>query len=76
MGNDEAFLTNTINWDSSSTKSISSKMIEVKSDCHTINNYFNLKVRPWQVSIIIDIIKLKKNIYAIAETNAGKSLIY
>ncbi len=41
-----------------------------------INTHFNLKAKPWQVNAIMNITKCKKNIYAIVDINASKSLVY
>lgn len=76
MGNDKAFLTSATNWKPSSTRSISTKLVEVESVRRVINTYFNLKARPWQVNAVIDITKRKRDVCAIAGTNAGKSLVY
>ena len=51
-------------------------MVEVETVCRAINTHLNLKARPWQVSIVIDITKHKRDVCAIARTNAGKSLLY
>lgn len=40
-----------------------------------INKYFKLKARPWQVSILVNIIQ-KKNVCTIASINASKNLVY
>lgn len=76
MNNDEAFLTSAANWEPSSTRNISTKMVEVESVRRAINTHFNLKARPWQVNVVLDITKYKRDVCAIAETNAGKSLVY
>lgn len=75
-GRDHFYLTIVVNWEPASTKKISIKVKEVKSICQVINIHFNHKAKPWQVSAIIDIAKRKTDIYAIARTNAGKSLVY
>ena len=51
-------------------------MPEVSCIRQAIHARFGLKARPWQVSVLIDITEKKRNICAIASTNAGKSLIY
>ncbi len=51
-------------------------MKEVESVRQVINTHFNIKARPWQVSIIIDITKCKRDICAIIDTSANKSLVY
>ena len=50
-------------------------MSKVNCIHHVINKQFGLKAKPWRISVLIDII-LKKNICAIASTNAGKNLVY
>lgn len=44
--------------------------------CQAINERFNVKAKPWQISIVIDITKQKQDVYAIASTNASKNFIY
>ena len=51
-------------------------MIEINTVRRAINKRFNVKTRPWQVSVVIDITKRKRVVCAIAGTNAGKSLVY
>lgn len=75
-GSDSFFLTSATNWEPASTREISTKMKEVESVRQVINTHFNLKARPWQVSVVIDITKHKKDVCAIAGTNAGKCLVY
>ncbi len=50
-------------------------MKKVENICQVINTHFNLKVRPLQVDVVIDIIKYKRDIYAIIGTNIGKSFV-
>lgn len=50
-------------------------MLKIDHIHQLINKYFELKVRPWQVSILINIMQ-KKNVYIIASTNASKNLVY
>ena len=75
-GQDHFFLTNAINWEPASTKKISIKIKGIKNIRQIINIYFNLKARPWQIGAVIDIIKYKRDICAIANTNADKSFVY
>lgn len=44
--------------------------------CRLINKQFNIKARLWQVCMVVNITKYKQDIYAIAGTNANKSLVY
>lgn len=73
---DAGFLTSAANSELATTRAISTKMTEVKAVCQAINEQFNVKARPWQVSVVIDITKQKREVCAIAGTNAGKSLVY
>lgn len=75
-GRDHFFLTSGINWEPASTREISTKVKEVESVRQVINTHFNFKARPWQVGAVIDITKRKRDVCAIAGTNAGKSLVY
>ena len=75
-GRDHFFLTSAINWEPASTREISTKVKEVESVRQVINTHFNFKARPWQVGAVIDITKRKRDVCAIAGTNAGKSLVY
>lgn len=70
------FLTSAINWELASTKEISTKVKEVKSVCFVMNTHFKYKTKPWQVDFIMDIIKCKRNICAIAGTSNSKNLVY
>ncbi len=74
-GRDHFFLTSALNWEPVSTREISTKMKEVKSVCQVINTHFKLKATPWQVDAVMDVTKHKKDICAIADTNAGKSFV-
>lgn len=73
---DAGFLTSTANWELATIRAISTKMTEVNTVCQAIKKQFNVKARLWQVSIVIDITKQKRDVCAIADPNAGKSLIY
>lgn len=42
----------------------------------SMSSQFNVKARPWQVSVVVDITKQNRDVCAIAGTNAGKSLVY
>ena len=75
-GRNRFFLTSAVNWEPASTREISTKMKEVESVRQVINTHFNLKARPWQVGAVMDITKRKRDVCAIAGTNAGKSLAY
>ena len=75
-GRDHFFQTSAVNWELASTREISIKMKKVESVHQVINTHFNLKARLWQVGAIMDITKRKRDVYAIADTNAGKNLIY
>lgn len=70
------YLTSAINWKLASTRKISIKVKKVKSVRQIINTHFNLKAKPWLVNAVIDITKYKKDVCAIARTNAGKNLVY
>lgn len=76
INNNEAFLTSAANWQSSSTKNNSTKVVEVKLVHRAINIYFNIKVRPWQMNVILNIRKYKKDFYTIAKRTANKTLMY
>lgn len=41
-----------------------------------INEQFNVKARPWQISVVVNITRRNRDVCAIAGTNAGKSLVY
>lgn len=69
-------MTSTINWKLANIREISTKVKDVKSVRQVINIHFNFKVRPWQISAVIDITKRKRDIYAIAGISASKSLVY
>ncbi len=73
---DQGFLTSAANWERGSTRDICTRMSEVDHIRRVINERFGLRARPWQVSIVVDITLKKKDVYAIAITNAGKSLVY
>lgn len=51
-------------------------MKKIKTIFQVINIYFKLKVKPWQISAVIDIIRCKKELLIIAGTSAGKNLVY
>lgn len=51
-------------------------MPEVNRIRRLINEYFGLKAKPWQVSVLVDITKKKRDACAIVSTNSGKSLVY
>lgn len=51
-------------------------MPEVDRIRRLINEHFGLKARSWQVSVLVDITQKKRDVYAIASTNAGKNLVY
>ncbi len=51
-------------------------MPEVDRIRQVISGRFGLNTRPWQVCVFVDITDKKRDIYAIASTNAGKSLVY
>ena len=69
-------LTSAANWERGSTQDICARMLEVSRICQGIYAQFGLKARPWQVSVLIDICQKKRDICALASTNAGKSLVY
>ena len=72
----EGFLTSAANWETASTRDISARTPEVDLVRRAINRQFNVKARPWQVSVVFDITKRNRDVCAIAGTNAGKSLVY
>lgn len=51
-------------------------MPEVDRIRRLINEHFELKARPWQVSVLVDITQKKRDVCAIASTNTSKSLVY
>lgn len=51
-------------------------MSEVDHISQIITEYFRLNARLWQVSVLVNIMHKKKNVYVIASTNASKSLVY
>ena len=51
-------------------------MLEVDCIRRVIIKCFRLKARPWQISVLVDIVHKKRDIYTIANTNASKSLVY
>lgn len=69
-------LTSAANWEHGSTQNICTRMPEVSYIHHGIYVQFGLKARPWQVSVLIDICQKKRNVCALASTNAGKNLVY
>lgn len=73
---DQGFLTSAANWERGSTRDICARMPEVDRICRVINERFVLKARPWQVSVLVDITLKKRDVCAIASTNAGKRLVY
>lgn len=73
---DAGFLTSAANWELATTRAISAGMTEVNAVRQAINERFNAKARPWQVGVVIDITKRKRDVCAIAGTNAGKRLVY
>lgn len=76
IGNDKAFLISAANWELLSIININTKMVEVELVCYIINTHFNLKVRLWQMNIVINITKYKKDVCIITGTNTGKNLVY
>lgn len=70
------FLAKSANWKMASIGEISSRIPEVDLICRAINEQFNIKVRPWQVDVVVDITKRKQNVCIIADINVGKSLVY
>lgn len=73
---EQGFLVSAANWEHGSTRNICARMPEVDRICRVINERFGLKARPWQVSVLVDITLKKRDVCAIASTNAGKSLVY
>ena len=73
---DQGFLTSAANWERGSTRDICARMPEVDRIRRVITKRFRLKARPWQVSVLVDITHKKRDVCAIASTNAGKSLVY
>lgn len=73
---DAGFLTSATNWDRGSTREIFARMPEVARIRRAINEHLGLKARPWQVSVVADITQKKRDVCALASTNAGKSLVY
>lgn len=69
-------MTSAANWKPVSAREISTKVKKFERVRPVINTHFNLKAKPWQISAIMDITKCKKDVYAIIDTNAGKSFIY
>ncbi len=51
-------------------------MLEMDRICQVISGCFGLKARLWQVSVLVDITLKKRDVYAIASTNASKNLVY
>ncbi len=73
---DQGFLTSAANWERESTRDICARIPEVDYICQVINGRFGLKARSWQVSVMVDITHKKRDVCAIASTNAGKCLVY
>lgn len=73
---DTGFLTCSAKWELATTQAISANMKEVNIICGVINEQFRVKARPWQVSVVIDITKRRRDVCIIAGINAGKSLVY
>lgn len=73
---DQEFISSAANWKRDSTRNIFARMPEVDYIQRVINNRFGLKAQPWQVSVLVDIVMKKRDVCAIASTNAGKSLVY
>lgn len=73
---DQEFLTSVANCEHGSTRNICARMPEVDHICQVINKRFGLRPRSWQVSVVVDITLKKRDMGAIASTNAGKSLVY
>ena len=69
-------LTSAANWECGSTQDICARMPEVSRIRQGIYAQFGLKARPWQMSVLIDICQKKRDVCALASTNAGKSLVY
>lgn len=63
-------------WEAASTKETNAANLEVDSIRRVVNTRFNLRAKPWQVSLLIDICKQKRDVCVLAGTNAGKSLTY
>ena len=72
----DALLANSANWEPASTRDISAGIPEVDLVRRAINDQFNVKAKPWQVSVVVDITKRNQDVFAVAGTNAGKSLVY
>lgn len=72
----DILLANSANWEVVSIRQISVRILEVDLACQVINRQFNIKTKPWQVSIVVDITKWKWDIYIIASTNTSKNLVY
>lgn len=69
-------LANSAKWKPASMRNINIGIPGVYLVCQIINEQFDVKARPWQISVVVDIIKQNWDICAIADTNAGKSLVY
>lgn len=70
------FLTCSAKWELATTQAISTNMKEVDTIRRVINEQFRVKARPWQVSVVINITKRRRNVCVIAGTNTGKSFVY
>lgn len=53
----DALLVNSANWEPASTRDISAGIPEVDLVYQAINEQFNVKARPWQVSVVVNITK-------------------
>lgn len=73
---EQGFLASAANWEHGSTKNICARMPEVDCICRVINEQFDLKAKSWQVSVLVDITLKKRDVCAIASTNASKNLVY
>lgn len=73
---DQGFLTSVTNWEYGSTRDICGRMPKVDHICRVITRHLRLKARPWQVNVLIDITHNKRDVYVIASTNIGMSLVY
>lgn len=55
----DVFLANTANWEVTIIKKINTKISKIDLIHWAINEKFNLKARPWQVGVIVDMTKQK-----------------
>lgn len=63
-------------WEQVSTFSLSALTLEFNRIQKSIKSKFALNPKPWQVNVVADITKSKRDVVVIAGTSAGKNLPY